>query len=183
MEPMTEEQPTNESPPVEETKTQKRPRLSSQFAIIAVVIVVILVLAFNFWPTYRRNVLERAAKGTLREIGRAQLAYQGSNNNKLYGSFEVLQGSGYIAENATKENLANGYRISWECPYWDWDIDPYECGEIGSNRFTIIAYPRYYPPNLHTFAISEDQKIRIFNPDNRSRVNSITSWDIVERYR
>ncbi len=131
------------------------------------------------------------AKGTLRSIGSSQLAYQSSNADKSYGTFEDLQSAEYVAQGYTLENMIEAYTISWTA----YSSSPAE--EAGSeegkpvfedtmgstkthgpyDRFTIIAYPVASFGALCTFAVTEDQVVRVYNPDNRNKEADIKTWD------
>jgi hypothetical protein len=51
-------------------------------------------------------------------------------------------------------------------------------GEISTNTFTIIAFPNPgTPKHLDTFAITEDQIVRIYDPDNGNKFESVKTWD------
>ena len=44
------------------------------------------------------------------------------------------------------------------------------------STFTIIAWPRSRGP-LHTFAVADDQTLRVFNPAGKSVVDMVHTWD------
>ena len=57
----------------------------------AIAILLFLMLSFSLNPmSSRRSAWMSRAKGTLRSTGSSQLAYQGTNNEKIYGSFQAL---------------------------------------------------------------------------------------------
>ena len=114
------------------------------------------------------------AKGTLRSIGSSQLAFQGVYEDHRYGTFDELKEKLYIAEGYTLGNMIENYSITWEV---------YNLSTVTTeiHEFTVIAYPRDTRPGfLNTFAITEDQVVRVYNPRNRknkNRVDSVKTWD------
>jgi len=139
----------------------------------------------------RRAAWQSRAKGTLRSIGSSQLAYQNSNADKSYGTFEDLRDALYVAQGYTLENMIEAYTISWTA----YSSSPAE--EAGSEEgkpvfedtmgstkthepydsFTIIAYPTAGSRGLCTFAVTEDQVVRVYNPGNRNKENDVLTWD------
>ena len=153
--------------------------------LIANIITYILIAAFAFgtgqshrWYTGTAGGYthwESRVKGTLRSIGSAQLAYQSSNNAKVYGSFDALQSVGDIAEGYTLENMIEEYYMTWEVD--DVSTVPMEWVDIADNKFTVIAWPEYQSLLLRTFAITEDQVVRFYNPDNDNELDDVKTWD------
>jgi len=118
---------------------------------------------------------ESRAKGTLRSIGSAQLAYQNSNNARFYGSFDALQNVGDIAEGYTLEDMIEDYDMTWEVD--NVSTASTEMIDIADNSFTVIAWPEYQTMLLRTFAITEDQVVRFYNPDNDNELGDVKTWD------
>jgi len=151
-----------------------------ELLVVAAIIAIIAAIAIPQLLNARRAAWMSRAKGTLRSIGSAQLAYQGSNNNKVYGSFEALQDVGDIADGYTLANMIENYSMSWDVtvPYSDLREGTITEGGIAANAFTIIAYPRDRREGfLQTFAITEDQVVRVFNEDSENEFGSIKTWD------
>jgi prepilin-type N-terminal cleavage/methylation domain-containing protein len=151
-----------------------------ELLVVAAIIAIIAAIAIPQLLNARRAAWQSRAKATLRSIGSSQLAYQNTNNDKLYGSFKALKGDMYIAEGYSLGNMIENYSMSWDIS------NPYQGtggsiaqGGIGNNKFTIIAYPRDTRKGfLNTFAVTEDQTVRVYNPDNPSnQFGSITTWD------
>jgi len=151
-----------------------------ELLVVAAIIAIIAAIAIPALLNARRAAWQSRAKGTLRSIGSSQLAYQGTNNNKHYGTFDALKKDLYIAEGYTLGNMIENYSMSWEAS------NPYQGtsggvggGGIANNKFTVIAYPRDTRPNfLNTFAVTDDQVVRVFNPGNTSNHwDAVTSWD------
>lgn len=111
------------------------------------------------------------AKGTLRSIGSSQLAYQNTNDSKVYGSFKALKDEMYIAEGYTPTNMIEGYSLLWRVGDFD------ERTEKTIPTFTIIAFPNETRPGfLSTFCVTEDQVVRVYNPLG-NKFDVYRSWD------
>jgi len=154
-----------------------------ELLVVAAIIAIIAAIAIPQLLNARRAAWQSRAKSTLRSTGSSQLAYQGTNNLKFYGTFQALKDDLYIAEGYTLGNMIENYSCSWDVTNPSGDL----YGElgigagIGNNKFTIIAYPRDTRPGyLNTFAVTEDQTVRVYNPDSTVAPNdwgSVTSWD------
>ncbi len=149
-----------------------------ELLVVAAIIAIIAAIAIPALLNARRAAWQSRAKGTLRSIGSSQLAYQGTNNNKLYGTFEALKQDLYIAEGYSLANMIENYSMSWTVS------NPYQGTEglgagIGNNKFTVIAFPRDTRAGfLNTFAVTDDQVVRVFNPTNTTNNwDSVTTWD------
>jgi hypothetical protein len=115
----------------------------------------------------RRGAPQSRAKGTLHSIGSTELAYQGENKARVYGSFQAMKDTLYIAEGYTLGNLIENYSLSWHVS--DSGI---------RSTFTVIAWPRDTRPGfLNTFAITEDQTVRVYTPENGNRLEDVKTWD------
>lgn len=101
----------------------------------------------------QRKALENRAKLTLRALGSSQLAYQDSNLEKNYGSYQDMLDTEYIQQGYTRENLIDEYTIV-----------VFYSGASGTTRgegFQLIAAPKDPNSNLRTFGICDDQTIRV----------------------
>jgi hypothetical protein len=136
------------------------------------------VVTFIAAPAIHKTAFERGACGALREIGSNQLAYQSSNNEKAYGSFEAFKQSGYIDRHETLGSLIKGYTVSWEISKpWGGIRGGTICGGIAWNRFTVVAHPRPgFRKTLRTFGIPEDQIVRVYDPSSGSIRGSLRTW-------
>jgi hypothetical protein len=126
----------------------------------------------------RRAPWQSRAKGTLRSIGSSQLAYKDINVEHRYGSFDVLQEHGYIAEGYTPESMVENYLLTWEVNNLS-TVSPEGIIELVST-FTVIAYPRDTRQGfLNTFCVTEDQVVRVFvpPPDGDNIFEAIYHWD------
>jgi prepilin-type N-terminal cleavage/methylation domain-containing protein len=149
-----------------------------ELLVVAAIIAIIAAIAIPSLLNARRAAWQSRAKGTLRSIGSSQLAYQGTNNDKLYGTFTALQEDLYIATGYTLGNMIENYSMTWTA------TNPYggagSSGRvgIGNNTFTVIAYPRDTRAGfLNTFAVTDDQVVRVFNPENGNVFDSVYHWD------
>lgn len=110
----------------------------------------------------RKEVSESIAKFALRAYGETQNAYAMNSSRKHYGTWENLVQRYYISEGVTGENIIKDYSIwtSVNNPY----SHPYSIP--AGNTFTAISFPRITRPAgfLATFAIREDQVVRIYRP-------------------
>ena len=148
-----------------------------ELLVVAAIIAIIAAIAIPQLLNARRAAWESRAKSTLRSTGSSQLAYQGTNNDKLYGSFEALVKTLYIADGYSLGNMIENYSMSWEVTLVD-DVRGAELdgSGIGSNKFTIIAFPRDTREGyLNTFGITEDQVVRVWT-DGKD-LNALSTWD------
>ena len=137
-----------------------------ELLVVAAIIAIIAAIAIPALLNARRAAWQSRAKGTLRSIGSSQLAYQGTNNKKFYGSFGALKDDLYIAEGYSLGNMIENYSMTWSASQSAQGTDG-RGGGIGANTFTIVAYPRDTRPGyLLTFGVSDDQTVRVYNPDN-----------------
>jgi len=116
------------------------------------------------------------AKGTLRSIGTAQLSYRNWNGKGIYGSFHALYDPYMIGKDITLDNIVDAYTMTWEVG----NISTAPTDELPSgiiSTFTIIAYPD--DPRrgkLATYAITEDQVVRVYDPGHCD-VDDVRTWD------
>ncbi|MCK4719514.1 prepilin-type N-terminal cleavage/methylation domain-containing protein [bacterium] len=158
-----------------------------ELLVVAAIIAIIAAIAIPSLMNARRAAWMSRAKGTLRSTGSSQLAYQGTNNEKWYGSFSALKKTLYIADGYELGNMIENYSMWWSISMPEESIYGGRLGGgIGQNQFTIVAYPRDTRPGyLMTFGITEDQVVRVFNPESVQRTNTwngfddpnVNSWD------
>jgi prepilin-type N-terminal cleavage/methylation domain-containing protein len=149
-----------------------------ELLVVAAIIAIIAAIAIPQLLNARRAAWMSRAKGTLRSIGSAELAYQSGNNAKAYGSFAALQVSQDIAHGYTLGNMIENYSMSWTCTSPNSNNGALNGSGIGSNKFTVIAWPRDTRKGfLNTFAVTEEQVVRVFNPDNGNTLGSVATWD------
>lgn len=138
-----------------------------ELLVVAAIIAIIAAIAIPSLLNARRAAWMSRAKGSLRAFGSSQLAYQGTNNYKFYGSFGSLKDNLYIAEGYSLGNMIENYSVTWTIsnPYSGTQGDVGK-GGIGNNQFTIVAYPRDSRQGfLLTFGVTEDQVVRVYNPE------------------
>ncbi len=146
-------------------------------------IFVVLILIWIAIPNQlgsRRVAWNSRAKGTLRSLGSSQLAYQGTNNEKVYGTYEAMKKDLYIHKDYTLGNMITAYSMTWEVATVS-TVGPE--GEIinAGCRFEMVAYPTVpnnrFETDLYTFAITEDQIVRRFSPNNGNDPYDVRTWD------
>lgn len=173
------------------SEISKKPRWP---VIVSVILVAVLSYLFppRFYSSFKASRFELNCAHKLRHIGACQLAYQGTNIYKVYGSLKNLQEGNFIEDKYTLYTLIKKYELEWDFYADTATVDQWRHNELWlsgdgfGNTFTIVAYPRAYPVPLHTFAISEDQLIRVCNPENNNPYNGrddpmVQSWDYYEK--
>ncbi|MCX6646020.1 MAG: hypothetical protein NTY09_06655 [bacterium] len=163
----------------ERSKDDVRPWVISGSNGVAIFVLLFLMsVLFPIPLSSPRQAWMSRAKGTLRSTGSSQLAYQDTNDKKDFGSFEALKNTLYIAEGYNLGNIIENYSMTWSV-YNTPDIS--DMGTFyGVHTFTVVAYPRDSRPGyLMTFGVTEDQVVRMFNPDNLGEgLNEFKSmWD------
>ncbi len=117
----------------------------------------------------RKHVSESLAKFGLRAYGETERAYALNSSRKQYGSWENLRQRNYISAGVTRENFITDYSL------WTSVSNPVRNSHTISplNTFTGVAFPRITrPPGfLATFAIREDQVVRVYLP-----VDGVNAW-------
>jgi prepilin-type N-terminal cleavage/methylation domain-containing protein len=150
-----------------------------ELLVVAAIIAIIAAIAIPQLLNARRAAWMSRAKGTLRSIGSAELAYQSGNNKKAYGSFDALQTSQDIAKGYTLSNMIENYSMSWTVTNPNSNTGSLTGMGIGSNKFTVIAWPRDTRTGfLNTFAINEEQVVRVYDPTTVGvSLGSVSTWD------
>jgi prepilin-type N-terminal cleavage/methylation domain-containing protein len=148
-----------------------------ELLVVAAIIAIIAAIAIPQLLNARRAAWMSRAKGTLRSIGSAELAYQSGNNNKHWGSFPALQVSEDIARGYTLGNMIENYSMSWSATNVSNNTNQIGGGGIGANTFTVVAWPRDTRAGfLNTFAVSDDMVVRVWNTGNPA-FPAVKSWD------
>ena len=92
------------------------------------------------------------AKGTLLSLGSSDLAYQMTNDDRLFGTFEDMQEDLYIAEGYGYSTMIENYELRTF-------MEPDKTG------FTFIAFPTAeMDPALKIYAIDETQRLYSLTP-------------------
>ena len=116
----------------------------------------------------KRSHWKSRAKATLRTYGETQLAFQNVNPFGAYASWDELVYYDYIEDGYTGGNIIDNYSLWTHMNKPELFAYP-KSGEIKSlhHSFTVVAFPRKtLPPGyLATFAIREDQTLRVYRPD------------------
>ena len=117
------------------------------------------------------------AKGTLRSIGSVESVYQSDNRERQYGTFEALKISQDLAEGYTLGNMIDNYSMTWRVNYTPTTVsEEFPSGIMSS--FTVIAWPQNKRwGDISTFAVTEDQVVRVFNPKKENKLDSVKTWD------
>ena len=148
-----------------------------ELLVVAAIIAIIAAIAIPSLLNARRAAWMSRAKGTLRSIGSSQLAYQGTNNNKVYGTFQALKDDLYIADGYSLGNMIENYSMSWTATNPGTGTGGLGAG-IGNNKFTVIAFPRDTRTGfLQSFCVMDDQVVRVFTPDDGNVFDSPSTWN------
>ncbi len=141
-----------------------------------VIVLIIVAIAVPAVINARRHAWESGAQQTLRSIGEIQSLYHEHNNSGNYGSFRDCKDLELIPDGYTFSNMAKNYTLTWE-------VTPRELAEdgetyIGRSTYTVIAYPlETHAGYLSTFAIREDQVVRIYEPDVGNIEIDVLTWE------
>ena len=136
-----------------------------ELLVVAAIIAIIAAIAIPQLLNAKRSAWESRAKATLRSYGETQLAYQNTNNDRHWGSWDALMETAYLAGGYSRGNIIENYSL-WESVNNPSGTDPGDYG-IGDNKFTVIAFPRTTSPPgyLATFLIREDETLRVYRPE------------------
>jgi prepilin-type N-terminal cleavage/methylation domain-containing protein len=139
-----------------------------ELLVVAAIIAIIAAIAIPALLNARRAAWMSRAKGTLRSTGSTELAYQSTNNDKKYGSFDAMKDTLYVADGYSLGNMIENYSMAWTVTNPSTGTGGLGAG-VGNNQFTIVAYPRDTRAGyLMTFGVTEDQVVRVYNPENNA---------------
>jgi hypothetical protein len=93
------------------------------------------------------------------------MAFREQNDFGFYGTFNELKDSQYIVEECNLDNIIAFYSLTWEVNN-ESTVSPEGVVSVESASFTIVAYPNGNVPYLPTFGVTEDNIVRVYNPDN-----------------
>ena len=116
-----------------------------ELLVVAAIIAIIAAIAIPQLLNAKRSAWESRAKATLRSYGETELAYQNTNNDRHWGSWDALVLTEYLAEGYNRSNIMENYSM-WE------NVRNYSItggslgGGIGDSTFTIVAFPRKTTP-------------------------------------
>ncbi len=129
-----------------------------------------IVLAIFLPPLLNKksSVWESRAITTLRAFGETQMAYQQVNLEGCYGSWEALRRTGYVRDDYTMGNSIENYSLVINI------YKPIKADVWPNPAFTAIAFPLVTSPPgyLATFAIREDQTLRVY----RDTTPGVNAW-------
>jgi len=121
----------------------------------------------------RSRIIESGAQMRLRSIGSVMADYSLSRHDGSYADFQDLKDADLISKGITLTSIIVDYSVVFQTTAKE------ELG--GPARYTIIAYPR--PERSHgrlsTFAITEDNVVRIYRPGPGVSLSDPHTWDPV----
>ena len=138
-----------------------------ELLVVASIIAIIAAIAIPSLLNAKRSAWESRAKVTIRSYGETQLAYQNTNNDHHWGSWQALKDTDYLARGYHRVNIIENYSLYTNTVNVS-DLDSLNFGTgISDNTFTVVGFPRTTTPPgyLATFAIREDQVLRVYRPD------------------
>lgn len=139
--------------------------------VVSIVSLLICLLAPNLMAQKQR-IIQLTAQRRLRTIGAVMTDYALSNEGN-YASFQELKDSNMIKHEVTASNIIVDYSLI---------VKTTESEAMGMPPlFTIIAIPREDRMNgqLATFAITEDQVVRVYKAGDSVSFNDPHTWEPV----
>ena len=115
-------------------------------------------------------------------MAHSQFEFKDSVGAGHFGDFDDLKNSGHIAAGYSVEKIVENYTLTWNVS----STGQHDLGVglgYAVDSFTIVAFPRDRRPGyLNTFGVTEDQVVRVFNPDNGNKYNDpddpmVSTWD------
>jgi hypothetical protein len=83
----------------------------------------------------------------------------------------------YVAGGYSLGNMIENYSLSWDA-YNPSTVTDEIRPVYTMSTFTVVAWPLVMRNgHLHTFGITEDQVVRVYNPKNENRLDIVRSWD------
>ena len=129
-----------------------------ELLVVASIIAIIAAIAIPQLLNARRSAWENRAKLTLRALGSSQLAYQDQNNNKDYGTWNNLIFTDYVQKGYSRGNIIDNYSLAVFYAAKSTQVNNLTAQD---SSFTIVAMPRNQRNRLRTFAICDDQTLRV----------------------
>ncbi len=156
---------------------RKKPPFGCCLGLFGLFLGIVFLISIQDFGGVRRAAQESYVKGALIHIGSMQSNFRDSNDMQAYGSFEDFNDNNKFGEGAALANIIENYTLTWDVH----NVSTAMTEGISSgiaNSFTVIAYPLTAKrAGLHTFAITEEQVVRIYNPENDNNPKSIDTWD------
>jgi len=139
--------------------------------VISIILILICLLAPNLLAQKQR-IIQLTAQGRLRSIGAVMTDYALSNEGN-YADFKDLKDANMIKKEVTASNIILDYSLIFKTTTSE---------SIGNPPlFTIIAIPRQQRSTgqLATFAITEDQVVRVYRAGENVSFNDPHTWEPV----
>lgn len=179
---------------------KKRSRNQAGYTLLELIFVIsiITLLAAMLIPQLmiqRDSIIEAQAQRRLRTIGSVMADYALTNRGGSYAEFQDLKDSNMIRKDLTLASMITDYslvfitsdRIVGESGGSSYGgagaaggVSGEEAGDLEPpHSYTIIAYPR--PERIHarlsTFAITEDNVVRVYKPGPGVSINDPGTWE------
>jgi len=129
-----------------------------ELLVVASIIAIIAAIAIPQLLNARRSAWENRAKLTLRALGSSQLAYQDQNLDKNYGNWNAMVATDYVQLGYTRTNMIDNYSLAVFYANPSTQVNGITASD---SSFTIVAVPRNSRNRLRTFAICDDQTVRV----------------------
>jgi prepilin-type N-terminal cleavage/methylation domain-containing protein len=141
---------------------------------LLLVVSIISILAALLIPQLliqRGRLIEAQAQRRLRTIGSVMADYTLSHAEEGYADFQELKDSNMISDHVTLSSIIVDYSLVF--------VTTDTIDETGHASYTIIAYPRPERSNgrLSTFAITEDNVVRVYKPGAGVSPNDPDTWE------
>jgi prepilin-type N-terminal cleavage/methylation domain-containing protein len=139
------------------------------------VVSIVALLAAMLIPqilTQRTRIVMAKAQQRLKTIGSVMVDYSLSSPRDAYGNFEDLKKANLISTDLTLSNIIVDYSLAFSTMN--------RTSEMGDPpKYTIIAYPRpeRSQGHLSTFAITEDNVVRVYRPGGGHDPEDPYTWD------
>jgi len=138
--------------------------------VISIILVLIGLLVPNLLAQKKR-IIQLTAQSRLRTIGAVMTDYALTSESGDYANFQDLKDANMITTNVSASNIIIDYSLI---------IKTTSSERMGNPPlFTVIAIPRpeRLTGQLSTFAITEDQVIRVYKPGPGVSFNDPHTWD------
>ena len=121
----------------------------------------------------RSRVVEIQAQRRLRTMGSVMADYSLSQHDSTFSDFQELKDAHLISKEITLSNFIVDYSLAITSS----EVSP----GVSGKRYTIIAYPKpeRSQGRLSTFAITEDNLLRVYRPGVGVSPNDPHTWDPV----
>jgi len=140
-----------------------------ELVYVVSIISILLALLVPQLLTQRTRLVMAEAQRKLRTIGSVMTDYALSNQTGNYADFQELKDAHLIQRQVSADNLIHDYSLH---------VTTSDVGAIGTPRYTIIAYPRPERSygRLSTFAITEDNVVRVYKPGPGVMLSDPSTW-------